>query len=170
MLIGFWREHVLTLVYQGVNNEHMFTLTSISTTDFCLRGQRGALQMMKSEKRRGIRALHEIQRYQSSTELLISKAAIKRVVDELCQDLYPPNVRCRLDPTALNALQEAAEDLLVELLEDTKLMAQHRDKSTITSRDMQLAWRFLSREIRSYSIQRPKIRSQLVDRTKKHKA
>ena len=88
--------------------------------------------------RPGTVALREIRRYQRSTELLIRKASFQRLIRELFQ-----NYICdyRLQATALLALQEAAEAMLVGLFEDTNLCAIHAKRVTIMAKDIHLARR-----------------------------
>ena len=88
--------------------------------------------------RPGTVALREIRRYQKSTNLLNSKAAFQRLVREVA---YYYKVDVRFQPTALLALQEAAEAYLIGLFEDTNLCAIHAKRVTIMPKDMQLARR-----------------------------
>jgi histone H3 len=57
------------------------------------------------------KALQEIKRYQKSTELLIPKAPFTRLVKEIMADVGAHDFR--IQATALEALQESAEALLV---------------------------------------------------------
>ncbi|GAA5907527.1 hypothetical protein JCM8208_001405 [Rhodotorula glutinis] len=88
--------------------------------------------------RPGTVALREIRRYQKSTELLIRKAPFIRLVREICSDV---GETLRWQASALGALQEAAEDYLVALFEDTNLCAIHAKRVTVQPKDMQLARR-----------------------------
>jgi histone H3 len=76
----------------------------------------------------GTVALREIRRYQKSTDLLIRKLPFQRLIREIAQDYRTDN---RFQSTALEALQEAAEDYLVSLFEDTNLCAIHAKRVTI---------------------------------------
>ena len=89
--------------------------------------------------RPGTVALHEIRRYQKSTELLIRKLPFQRLVREIAQDLTKTDLR--FQGTAILALQEAAEAYLVGLFEDTNLCAIHAKRVTIMPKDIQLARR-----------------------------
>ncbi|KAK2109294.1 histone H3.3C [Saguinus oedipus] len=86
--------------------------------------------------RPGTVAVHEIRRYQKSTELLICKLPFQRLVREIAQefktDLHFPSA-------AIGALQEASEAYLVDLFEDTNLCAIHAKRVTIMPKDIQLA-------------------------------
>ena len=62
--------------------------------------------------RPGTVALHEIRRYQKSTELLIRKLPFQRLVREIAQDF---KTDLRFQSSAVMALQEASEAYLVGL-------------------------------------------------------
>ena len=103
--------------------------------------------------RPGTVALREIRKYQQSTELLIRRAPFNRLIRELVQDLWCGAHELRISPTAITALQEAAEVYLVLLFEDTNLCTIHVKHVTIMPKDIQLAWRpgtVALREIRKY--------------------
>ena len=95
-----------------------------------MRGRRGIV--------RGVLALAEIRKYQKSTESLIPKLPFRRLVRELVQS---EKQDIRLQETALEALQEAAETYLVRLLDDANLCALHARRVTLMPRDIQLARR-----------------------------
>mmetsp|Transcript_28495 Transcript_28495/g.66893 ORF Transcript_28495/g.66893 Transcript_28495/m.66893 type:complete len:133 (+) Transcript_28495:2018-2416(+) len=88
--------------------------------------------------RPGTKALREIRRYQKSTDLLLSKIPFQRLVREILQDMKED---WRVSKDAMLALQEAAEAHLIELFEDTNLLAIHAKRVTIKDKDMQLARR-----------------------------
>ena len=96
-----------------------------------------------SKLRPGARALKEIRRYQRDGELLIRRLPFQRVVRDVLQDLGKLDLRMQL--TAVLAMQEAAEALLVECFQDTNLAAIHTKRVTITPRDMELAARIRGR-------------------------
>ena len=72
--------------------------------------------------RPGTVALREIRKYQRSTELLIRKLPFQRLVREIAQDI---KAELRFQSTAILALQEAAENYLVGLFEDTNFCCLH---------------------------------------------
>lgn len=86
----------------------------------------------------GTIALREIRRYQKTTNLLIRKLPFQRVVREIAQEFKSD---LRFQAAAIAALQEAAEDYLIALFEDTNLCAIHAKRVTIKSKDMNLARR-----------------------------
>ena len=88
--------------------------------------------------RAGTKSLLEIRFYQKRVGFLIAKVAFARLVREICQTEIK---EMRWQMEAIYALQEAAEDYLVTLLEDTNLCCLHRKNQTIMPKDMQLARR-----------------------------
>ncbi|KAJ7833967.1 histone H3, partial [Mycena olivaceomarginata] len=88
--------------------------------------------------RPGTVALREIRQYQKSTELLIQRLPFQRLVREIAGDF---KTDMRFQSTALAALQEAAEEYLISLFEDTNLAAIHAKRVTIQPKDMTLARR-----------------------------
>ena len=88
--------------------------------------------------RPGTVALREIRKYQKSTDLLIPKLPVQRLVREIAQER---RTDIRFTTTALLSLQEASEAYLVGLFEDTNLCAIHAKRVTIMPKDIQLARR-----------------------------
>ena len=83
-------------------------------------------------------ALHEICKYQKSTDLLLRKLPFQRFVRELTQDVLGD--LC-FQATALAASQEASEAYIIGLFEDTNLCAIHARRVTVMPKDLQLSWR-----------------------------
>ena len=92
-------------------------------------------------KNPGGRALAEIRHYQkhASHDLLIRKLPFQRVVREITQEVTTKDFR--FQASALAALQEASEDYLVRLFEDTNICAIHARRVTILPKDIFLARR-----------------------------
>jgi histone H3 len=88
--------------------------------------------------RPGTVALREIRKFQKATDLLIKRLPFQRLCREIMQDF---NQELRFQSAAFGALQEAAEDYLVHLFEDTNLCAFHAKRVTIMPKDIQLARR-----------------------------
>mmetsp|Transcript_6969 Transcript_6969/g.14438 ORF Transcript_6969/g.14438 Transcript_6969/m.14438 type:complete len:154 (-) Transcript_6969:1417-1878(-) len=88
--------------------------------------------------RPGTKALMEIRKYQKSTDLLIRRLPFCRIVKEITH-LYHPELRWKVD--ALTAIQYAAEDYIISLLDDSNLCAIHAKRVTIMPRDLRLARR-----------------------------
>ena len=95
---------------------------------------------IKHRYRPGTVALREIRRYKKSTNLLIPKTSFQRYVREIAQK-EPATKNYRWQLLALLALQEAAENYTVGLLEDAKMCAIHGKRITIQARDILLARR-----------------------------
>ncbi|KAK4106575.1 histone H3-like protein [Parathielavia hyrcaniae] len=98
-------------------------------------------QPKKRRYRPGTLALKEIRRYQSNTDLLMSKLPFARLVREIALQYRPAAEELRWQSQAILALQEAAEAFLVHLFEDTNLCAIHAKRVTIMQKDIQLARR-----------------------------
>ena len=95
--------------------------------------------------RPGTVALHEICKYQKSTDLLLCKLPFQRFVREVTQD---NRGGLHFQATALAASQEASKAYLIGLLEDTNLCAIHARRVTIMPKDLQLSRR-IRREYQS---------------------
>ena len=104
------------------------------------RSQKGQAMMQQPPHRYqpGMVTLREIRRYQKSTELLIHKLPFQHLVREILQG---HSVGYRVTPAMMLALQEAAEEYLLQLLEDSNLCAIHAKQVTIQPKDIQLARR-----------------------------
>lgn len=90
-----------------------------------------------------VRILSEIRRAQKCVELCTPKLSFRRVVRSICEDWHLV-VRWRL--TALLALQEAAEDFLIEYFNDMCVLAAHTHRVTVMDKDSntlkRLRWRY----------------------------
>ncbi|CAM6040398.1 unnamed protein product [Sphagnum compactum] len=87
----------------------------------------------------GTKALKEIRHYQKTCDLLIRRLPFARLVKEITAQYS--DVVTRWTAEALTALQEATEDYMVHLFEDTNLCAIHAKRVTIMPKDLQLARR-----------------------------
>ena len=72
----------------------------------------------------GTVVLWEIRWYQKTTELLITKLPFSRLVREVVQDF---KTDLRFQRNAIRALQEAMENFLIGLFEDTNLCVIHAE-------------------------------------------
>jgi histone H3 len=101
--------------------------------------QAAAAPIKKARRYRpGTVALREIRRYQKSTELLVRKLPFSRLVREIAQEVSTtPDIRWQT--SAIIALQEAAEDYVVKLFDDTQKCACHAKRVTIVTKDLNLA-------------------------------
>lgn len=88
--------------------------------------------------RPGTVALREIRKYQKSTDLLIPKLPLKRLVREIVQDIKPDY---RSTAGALAAIQEAAEAHLTTEFELANLSTVSHQRVTVMPRDFMLSRR-----------------------------
>ena len=93
-------------------------------------------------------ALREIRRYQKSTEHLIKRTPFQKLIREISQEYRvcpdgpgTPSVQVQFQSTAIAALQEAAENFIVDLFEDVNLLSVHAKRVTVMPRDIRLALR-----------------------------
>ena len=83
--------------------------------------------------RPGTVALRQIRKHQRSTELLIAKLPFRRLIKSIATNI---NNITRIQSTALEAIQEAAETYLVTLLEESNLCAIHAKRVTVMPKDV----------------------------------
>ena len=93
----------------------------------------------KRRWRPGTQALREIRRYQRSTELMLPKAAFGRVTREVAEEVTRDGLAIRFQASALEAVQQAAEDYLTDIYAKAQRYALHGKRVTITKDDLQLA-------------------------------
>jgi histone H3 len=86
--------------------------------------------------RQGSVALHEICKYQKSTDLLLCKLPFQHFVRQVTQNVHGD---LRFQATSLVASQEATEAYLIGLLENTNLCDIHAKRVTIMPKDLQLS-------------------------------
>jgi histone H3 len=95
--------------------------------------------LTKKEKirfRPGIKALREIRKFQKSTDLLIHRLPFARLVKEITLEFHHS---LQWQSVALEALQYAAEDYIIGLMEDANLSALHAKRVTVMPKDIHLA-------------------------------
>ena len=83
-----------------------------------------------------INALHEIKKYQNTTDLLIKIRPFLRLVKGIA---YSYNTELKFQRAAIEALQEGSEAFLVKLFELTGMFATHANRVTIFRKDVRLA-------------------------------
>lgn len=86
----------------------------------------------------GTVALREIRRYQKTSDLLLRKLPFSRLVREVAQDFKSD---IRFQSQTLLAAQEASEQYLTAIFEDSNLCAIHAKRVTIFPKDIQLTRR-----------------------------
>ena len=90
--------------------------------------------------RPGTKALKEIRKYQKTVDLSFKKLPFSRLVREISQDL-PGKSKVRWQRRAIDALQDASEAYIIDLMNDANLCAIHAKRVTIMVKDMHLARR-----------------------------
>ncbi|XP_049963341.1 histone H3-8-like [Schistocerca serialis cubense] len=95
----------------------------------------------KRATKRGYKALKEIRKYQRSTQLVIPKIPFVRLIKEILMTVSRETNVTRIERSAVEALQEAAEMVIVQLFEDGMLCAVHAKRVTLLSRDIHLVLR-----------------------------
>ncbi|KAK5996642.1 Histone H3.3-like type 2 [Cladobotryum mycophilum] len=111
--------------------------------------------------RPGTCALREIKKYQKTHELLLRKTPFYRLCREIAMEVGDGGKR--FQPSALGALQEAAEHFLTQYFSTLQLCAIHAKRVTIMPKDSQ----FLKQLLGVLGINHPlteDLRSSLVDR------
>eukprot|EP01061_Rhynchopus_euleeides_P034297 TRINITY_DN5806_c0_g1_i1.p2 TRINITY_DN5806_c0_g1~~TRINITY_DN5806_c0_g1_i1.p2 ORF type:complete len:144 (+),score=75.85 TRINITY_DN5806_c0_g1_i1:64-495(+) len=88
--------------------------------------------------RPGTVALREIKQLQKGTQLLIQKAPFQRMVREV-MDTLKQDMRFR--PSALEAMQEAAEQYIIGVFEGAVILQLHRKKKTLVQKDLHYTMR-----------------------------
>lgn len=79
-----------------------------------------------------------MRKYQKSNDLILKKLPFERLVREIGQEV---SAGCRFQSTAVLALQEAAEAVLISLFEDSALIALKSRRLKVMPRDLHLAIR-----------------------------
>nr|GEX43832.1 reverse transcriptase domain-containing protein [Tanacetum cinerariifolium] len=102
-------------------------------------GGRGGEQRKPHRFRPGTVALREIRKLQKTVDLLIPVAPFVRAVKEISNYMAPEVTRWQAE--ALQALQEAAEDYIIQLFQDSMLCAIHAKRVTLMKKDWELARR-----------------------------
>lgn len=82
--------------------------------------------------------LREIRPFPRRSNLLIRRLPFQRLVREVAADVQE---NLRLDPIAVDTLQHAVEDYMVQIFKDSVLCATHAKRVTVTLKDLRLAMR-----------------------------
>lgn len=85
----------------------------------------------------GTVALRDIRKYQRSTELLIPKAPMRRLIRDVSKDTAINPVKWTRD--AINAVHTAAEDELTRIFKNAYHLTMLRKASTISTQDLKAA-------------------------------
>lgn len=95
--------------------------------------------------RPGTKALRDIRKFQRTTDLLIHKLPFQRLVREVAFEIKRD---LRFQPAAMEVLQHAVEDYVVQLFRDCVLCAVHAKRVTVTPKDLRLALRIRGDQFR----------------------
>jgi histone H3 len=90
--------------------------------------------------RPGMVAAREIRKFKKTTDLLIRKSPFQHLVQEIVHNMSRKS-DLQMQSTALLALQEAAEYIMVDVFNDTNLCVQHGKRVTIKVKNLVLACR-----------------------------
>jgi len=93
----------------------------------------------------GVVALRIIKRFHKRTDMLLPKITFQRLV----RDIALQSGHVRFQTIAMMALQEATENFLVNLFEDSLQCALHTRRVTLMVQDMQLVHRIRARNVAS---------------------
>ena len=96
----------------------------------------------------GAKALLEIRKYQKSTCNLLRKGPFSRLVREVACDFKS---ELKFTRTALEVVQIATEQYIVQLFEKAQALAYHRRRQTISQKDIQLVMWFETGEKKAYN-------------------
>jgi histone H3 len=124
----------------GFESKKLATKSSKSTEKKVL--AKKAKTTQSGEKKRrwhpGTKALREIRKLQKTGETIIARAPIRRLVGQISSDLKNG---LRWQSSAVDALHEATESYIVNLLADANLCAIHAHRVTCQPKDLSLARR-----------------------------
>ncbi|XP_061386461.1 histone H3-like centromeric protein A [Musca vetustissima] len=104
------------------------------TTQDVLRG--AAKRKQPSYRQRQLADLRKIMKLQKSTKLQIPRAPFARLVREITMDVRRDVTH--YTPTALEAIQEATEMFITQMLQDAYLLTLHRRCITLSASDIVL--------------------------------
>ncbi|KAM4706796.1 histone H3.3 type 1-like [Discoglossus pictus] len=89
-------------------------------------------------------ALREIRRYQRLIQFVIPRLSFQRLVKEIAQGI---KADLRFQSAAIGALQEASENFLVALFQESSLCAMYAKRTAILSKDIHCARRILGERL-----------------------
>ncbi|TPP58422.1 Centromeric histone 3 [Fasciola gigantica] len=93
----------------------------------------------RRHSRPGTLALREIRHYQKNTKLLLRKLPFARLVRQISTELFGARaLELRWQIHSFMAIQEAAEAVIVALMESAQLCAIHARRITVMPKDFQL--------------------------------
>ncbi|XP_055322604.1 uncharacterized protein LOC129578301 [Sitodiplosis mosellana] len=96
-------------------------------------GNQSRRDRKQTRPRRRSRVYDEMVRLQDTTNLLIPRRPFQMLVREVLQKFMPDG---RMQSSSLEAIQEATEEFIIQLLEDGYLLALHRSRVTLLPKDI----------------------------------
>lgn len=88
--------------------------------------------------RPGVAALREIRNQQKKTNHIIPKRPFYRLVREVLQDAIPAGHDIRFKKEAIDAIQEAAEAYVIDVMGTAQTLACFNGRQTLQKRDLKL--------------------------------
>ncbi|CAL1689357.1 unnamed protein product [Lasius platythorax] len=107
--------------------------------------ERERTNVIMNKRKRKSHVLREIKHLRKTTHFLIPKLPFSRLVREIMLDLFPRQEVTKIQASALEALQEAAEMYIVQFFEDALLLALHAKRVTLMRNDLILMRRLRGR-------------------------
>ncbi|XP_066588628.1 uncharacterized protein [Prorops nasuta] len=95
---------------------------------------------------RGTRALQKIEYYRRVTKFLIPKTSFVLLIRDIMIKVFPKQNIVRMQASALEAIQEAAEMYLAQCFEDAFLLSLHKKRVTLMRHYMILMRRLRGRD------------------------
>lgn len=102
------------------------------THTWCVQGV-GKDEKKKRRWKSGTVSLRDIKKQQRSTELLVKKKPMGRLIREVLQQR---NAEMRISTQALKCLHTASEDYLINLMQKSCLMSVHANRRVVNKKDM----------------------------------
>jgi len=97
------------------------------------KGKKSTEEPKKRRWKAGTVALREIRRLQKGSQLLIQRAPFQRLVRDRLKDFKSG---LQFKPSALEAVQEAAENYMVGVFEGAVILQLHRQRKTLNQKDI----------------------------------
>ena len=91
---------------------------------------------MSTKRKTGVQ--RQIEKLQATTNFLIPRSCIERVIKETIQD-RTYSCTCRVTNDAVEMLHSASEDHLIKMFQAANVIATKADRLTVTDSDMKTA-------------------------------
>ncbi|XP_011883447.1 PREDICTED: histone H3.3 type c-like isoform X2 [Vollenhovia emeryi] len=103
-----------------------------------------ATTVIVDRRKKKSHVLQEIKHLRRTTHFLIPKLPFARLVRQIILEIFP-RLDCRIQASALEALQESTEMYIVQFFEDSVLLALHAKRVTLMRNDIILMRRLRGR-------------------------